>query len=78
MPQYHVHQDSTKLVDIQNLLVSEYFTMNCAHSCTTWAISASTSFVAFILDRDVFSRMLVGLFDSGNEIPNRRIEVRLR
>ena len=41
----------------QKILVSEYFVMNCMHSCMTWAISTRTSFVALIFDEDLFPRM---------------------
>ena len=49
------HED-TGIGDIQKVLVSEYFVINCAHSCTTWAISTRTSFVALIFDEALFSR----------------------
>ena len=47
----------TGICGVQKVLVSEYFVMNCAHSCMTWAISTSTSFVALIFDEDLFSRI---------------------
>ena len=48
---------TTGIGGVQKVLVCKYFVMNCAHSCTTWAISTRTSFVALIFDEDLFSKM---------------------
>ena len=45
------------ITNAQKILVSEYFMINCEHSCMTCAISTNTSFEELIFDRDLFSRI---------------------
>ena len=47
----------TGITNAQKFLVSEYFVINCEHSCITCAISTNTSFEELIFGRDLFSRI---------------------
>jgi len=42
---------------LQKFLVSKYCEMKNAHSRIIWAICTSTSFVALIFNKDLFSRI---------------------